>query len=68
MTVRQTAIRLEISQSCVYALIAAGKLKAMRHGLGRGRIRVSETQLEAYLREAQGIPAPRRGIQEPMRL
>jgi excisionase family DNA binding protein len=49
MTVRQCAQRLEISPSLVYALIAAGKLRASRHGLGRGCIRVSEEQLADYL-------------------
>jgi excisionase family DNA binding protein len=57
MMVREVAQRLEISQSCVYALIAAGKLPATRHGLGRGCIRVSEEQLAEYLKEAAGVPA-----------
>jgi len=67
MTVREVAKRLEISQSCVYALIAARKLQATRHGLGRGCIRISEEQLAAYLKEAEGIPAPR-AHHESMRL
>jgi excisionase family DNA binding protein len=53
MTVRDCARRLEVSLSLVYGLIAAGKLKCTRHGLGRGTIRISEEQLVAYLLAAE---------------
>ncbi len=59
MTVRQAAERLEVSPQLVYALIAAGKLQATRHGLGRGVIRISDEQLADYRKEAEGVPAPR---------
>jgi excisionase family DNA binding protein len=59
MTVRQAARRLEVAPSTVYALVAAGKLRASRHGVGRGTIRISEEQLTAYQNEAGGVPAPR---------
>ena len=52
MTVRQAAERLEVSLSLAYLLIAEGKLRAMRHGIGRGTIRITEDQLEEYLRSA----------------
>jgi excisionase family DNA binding protein len=56
MNVRQTAERLEVSPSLVYLLISEGKLRATRHGIGRGTIRVSEEQLAAYLDSACGKP------------
>ena len=56
MTVRQAAERLEISASLTYALLASGKLKGTRHGLGRGTWRVSEAQLAAYLAECEAEP------------
>jgi excisionase family DNA binding protein len=53
MTVREVANRLEISLSLAYLLISEGKLRATRHGIGRGTLRVSEAQLEEYLHAAQ---------------
>ena len=49
MTVKDAAARLEVSPSLVYALIASGRLRCTRHGLGRGCIRISEEQLAEYL-------------------
>lgn len=49
MTVRELAERLEISVSLTYKLLARGKIRCSRHGLGRGVIRVSEDQLAEYL-------------------
>lgn len=43
------ANRLRISLACAYALVDAGKLSCFRIGIGRGTIRVSEEQLQAYL-------------------
>jgi hypothetical protein len=45
-----------------YALIAAGKLRCTRHGLGRGCIRISEDQLAAYPVLAEGQEADRQGF------
>lgn len=56
MRVREVAERLEVAQSTIYLLIAAGKLRATRHGLGRGTIRISEEQLAQYLDGANGKP------------
>ena len=58
MTVRQAAAKLEVSQATIYNLIAAGKLRCERHGLGRGCIRISEDQLAAYRVVAAGVPSP----------
>jgi len=61
VTVKQAATRLEVSQATVYALVAAGKLRCSRVGLGRGVIRISDEQLAEYLCAAEprtGPPAP----------
>ena len=62
VTVKEAAKRLEISPSLVYLLISQGRLACVRHGLGRGVIRISEEQLHAYLAEAEGRPAPARPL------
>ena len=49
MNVRQAAERLEISQSLVYSLIAAGQLRHCRVGHGRGRLRIPPDAIEEYL-------------------
>jgi excisionase family DNA binding protein len=53
VTVREAAERLEVSVSLTYRLIAAGKLRCSRHGLGRGAIRISEAELAEYLASAE---------------
>jgi excisionase family DNA binding protein len=58
MTVRQAAKRLEVSRSTVYALIASGKLKCVRIGLGRGCIRVLDEHIDEFLRGAEPIATP----------
>jgi excisionase family DNA binding protein len=59
VTVKQAAIRLEVSPSLVYGLIGSGKLRYCRIGNGRGVIRISEEHLAAYLTEAERAHAPR---------
>jgi excisionase family DNA binding protein len=56
MTVKQAAARLEVSVATTYALVAAGKLKCVRIGLGRGAIRITEEHMADYL--TQAAPAP----------
>ena len=56
MTVKQAAERLEVSAATVYGLIAAGKLRCHRIGLGRGAIRMSETHVVQYLEGAEPTP------------
>jgi excisionase family DNA binding protein len=55
--VRDAAKQLDVSTSTVYSLIAAGRLRCSRVGLGRGVIRISEEHLAAYLRAAEPAPA-----------
>ena len=52
VTVKEVAKRLEISQSLVYQLVAAGKLRGIRHGMGRGCIRIGEEDIADYLKLA----------------
>jgi excisionase family DNA binding protein len=49
LTVKQVADRLSVSATCVYQLLTSGKLPHHRIGLGRGTIRVSETDLSDYV-------------------
>jgi excisionase family DNA binding protein len=53
MDVGETSERLEVSKATVYALVASGKLRCSRIGVGRGVIRISEEQLAEYLRGAE---------------
>ena len=68
MTVRQAAQRLEVSVSTVYALVASGKLRCSRIGLGRGVIRISEEHLAEYLKGAEPVIAPAPLTTRPVRL
>lgn len=49
LTVKDVAARLNVSLSCVYQLVEAGRLPHHRIGLGRGAIRCSESDLSEYL-------------------
>ena len=46
---RQLAERLNVSLSTVYGLIESGKIACHRIGRGRGAVRVSEADFDAYL-------------------
>ncbi len=67
MNVREAAARLEVSPSTVYGLVAAGKLKCCRVGMGRGVIRVYEEHIAEFIRGTEppsvSVPAP---IRRPM--
>jgi excisionase family DNA binding protein len=58
MTVKEAAIRLEVSPGTVYALVSSGKLRCYRIGNGRGAIRIGEEHLSEFLKAAEPIPAP----------
>jgi excisionase family DNA binding protein len=49
MSVKIAAQKLGVSAATVYALCAARKISFSRVGLGRGVIRLSDSDLEAYL-------------------
>lgn len=53
MTIAEIAKKLHISPACAYALVESKELAHYRIGVGRGTIRVSEEQLEAYLKKKE---------------
>lgn len=55
MRVGEVARRLDVSDKAVYALIAAGRLRAYRIG---GSYRIDEQQLRDYLAGTVTGPAP----------
>jgi excisionase family DNA binding protein len=60
LTVSDVATRLHVSKSIIYQLIESGMLPCHRIGIGRGTIRVSESDLDAYLDSCrEGPPEPR---------
>ena len=48
-TVAEVAERLRVSATCVYQLIEKGSLACHRIGIGRGTIRVAESDLLRFL-------------------
>jgi excisionase family DNA binding protein len=61
LKIPEVAARLNVSDSFVYVIIAEGRLKHHRLGKGQGGIRISEQQLEEYLRTTeQGGEVPTR--------
>lgn len=69
LTVAEVARRLKLSPSCVYRMMKAGDLPVVRVGRGRGRLRVTEEDLQLYLdvnreekRPTQPVP-PRRPLE-----
>jgi excisionase family DNA binding protein len=62
LTVKQTAGRLNVSESTVYALIKNGLLRSHRVGVGRGVIRVSESAIAEYLDSAIACASSRKCV------
>jgi excisionase family DNA binding protein len=60
LTVNEVAERLGCSKSLVYALCEKGILAHVRLGLGRGVIRISEGQLDEFLKCQTKQTAPSR--------
>jgi excisionase family DNA binding protein len=56
MTVKHAAQELGISLSLVYALLAAGRIRHERHGLGRGTIRIPREALDEYRKSVETTP------------
>ena len=56
LSAKQAAKELGISQSLVYGLCAAGKIRHERHGLGRGTIRIPREALDEYRKSAVATP------------
>jgi len=62
LTVKQVAEQLGVSAACIYQLVGSGKLSAHRIGLGRGAIRISESDLTEFVESSRkekrpGVPA-----------
>lgn len=68
MTVSTVAERLDVSDACVYAIIAAGDLRCYRIGVGRGAIRISEEQLQDYLDKKETGEKPKTSRPVPVKL
>jgi excisionase family DNA binding protein len=61
LTVKQTALRLAISSSLLYRLVAEGKIRCFR--LGRSALRFSEEQISDYLSLCELSQGPVRRIE-----
>jgi len=59
-TIAEVAKRLRISLACVYALVETGRIPCYRIGVGRGTIRISEEQLQAFLDSVEQDSAGRK--------
>lgn len=55
LTVKEVASKLRIGASEVYELIAAGEIVCHRFGRRRGRIAVSEADLDCYIASCRGV-------------
>lgn len=73
LTVKDVAARLNVSVNCVYQLVNTGKLRCYRIGVGRGAIRVDESDVSGFLEKScveRHQPAPvreRPARQEPFK-
>ena len=56
LSVKDTASRLGISPGLVYSLVAGRKLRFVRIGNGRGRIRIPEDAIGEYLARSTFAP------------
>ena len=68
LTVKDTATRLGISPGLVYSLAAGRKLRLVRIGNGRGRIRIPEEAIEEYLARSTFAPAGAAKVERAGRL
>jgi excisionase family DNA binding protein len=57
LTVKQAAESLSISTGLLYALVALGRIRHERYGLGRGTIRISEEALQEFRQSRTVAPA-----------
>src|SRR5262245_61962687 len=70
VTVKQAAIRLEVSAATIYALVASGKLRCVRVGVGRGTIRILAEHIDSFLSAAEPARRPQAPalVPRPVRL
>lgn len=55
-TIAEIAQLLRVSKQVVYALVQSGQLIAHRIGVGRGTIRVTDEDFEAFLNSCRDKP------------
>jgi excisionase family DNA binding protein len=65
-TVKEVAEQLSVSATCVYQLIAQGKLASHRFGAGRGTIRITAEDLIAYMEGSRRGEKTMRSISPPV--
>jgi excisionase family DNA binding protein len=53
LTVKDVSKRLRVSPSTVYNLVEGGRISCHRIGKGRGSIRFTEAQVEAFLQACE---------------
>jgi excisionase family DNA binding protein len=61
LTVNEVAQQLRVSRSTIYSLVERGLMSCHRIGTGRGSIRFSDEQVEAFLQACRveaGVPRP----------
>jgi excisionase family DNA binding protein len=68
LTVKEAAARLGISPGLVYSLISGRKLRFVRVGNGRGRIRVPEDAIDEYLARSTFAPQEPKPVPARVRL
>jgi excisionase family DNA binding protein len=66
--IRQVAGRLNISEPTLYRMVSRGEIGHLRVGCGRGAIRFSEEQVQAYLLRAGRGATPDPPPAPPVRL
>jgi excisionase family DNA binding protein len=60
LTVKEVSRRLRVSPSTIYNLVEGGQISCHRIGKGRGSIRFTEAQVEAYLHACEVDAGARR--------
>ena len=61
-------VQLGVSLGLIYALVAGRKLRFVRIGNGRGRIRIPEDAIEEYLARSTFAPQDQQAPSGPVRL
>lgn len=56
LTVVEVAAFLRVSRTCVYQLIESGKIACHRIGVGRGAIRVTQSDLDEFVQGCRQKP------------
>ena len=62
---REVAEQLKVSPACVYALVAEGRLSAVRVGIRRGVLRFVEDDIRSFIDGARTSPKPVRPRARP---